>query len=225
MFNRTVAAAVFAACGALVAAPAATAQSVDFYLDECSGLAQQYFGVHNVRTAMRYNGARVDGTETAGGEIFLPSRTAYVACAWPAGDYMISEFFVDGRDHTDFFRPSNSGAPADVPRPPSVGGTDTVRVSFPAGSTGTELTGSVAPGGSVRYVLGAQNGQFLYARVAPRSGHLEYEIFNPDGSFLLELISASQEYRGQLWQSGDHVVEVVNRGGQTLEFNVIFGIE
>lgn len=216
---------ILLAVSSIVYATSTSAQTVGFYLDECSGLAQQYFGVQNVRTAIRYNGARVDGTETAGGEIFLPGRTAYVACAWPAGDFMISEFFVDGRDHTDFFRPANSSAPADVPRPPSVGGTETVRVSFPAGTTGTELTGSVAPGGSVRYELGAQNGQFLYARVAPRSGHLEYEIFNPDGSLLLDLISASQEYRGQLWQSGDHVIEVVNRGGQTIDFNVIFGIE
>ena len=224
MIRHTLAAALLATGGALLSTPA-SAQNVGFYLDECAGLAQQYFGISGVRTAMRYNGARVDGTETAGGEIFLPNRTAYVACAWPAGGYMISEFFVDGRDHTDFFRPSNSSAPADVARPPSVGGTQTVRVSFPAGTTGTELTGSVAPGGSVRYVLGARNGQFLYARVAPRSGHLEYEIFNPDNSFLLELISASQEYRGQLWQTGDHVIEVVNRGGQTIDFNVIFGIE
>lgn len=224
MIRHTLSAALLATGSAVLAAPAA-AQSVGFYLDECSGLAQQYFGVNGVRTAMRYNGARVDGTETAGGEIFLPGRTAYVACAWPPGDYVASEFFVDGRDHTDFVRPGSGAGNSGSSGGAGVGGTETVRVSFPAGSTGTELTGSVPPGGSIRYVLGAQNGQFLYARVAPRSGHLEYEIFNPDGTLLLDLISASQEYRGQLWQTGDHVVEVVNRGGATLSFNVIFGIE
>ena len=37
-----------------------------------------------------------------------------------------------------------------------------------------------------------------------------YQIFNPDGSFLLDQMGAAQEYRGQLWQSGDHVIEVIN---------------
>ena len=166
---------------------------------------------------MHYNGARVDGTETIGGDIYLEARAAYIACAFPPGSTTMSEFFVDGRDHSDFLRVSGGGNV-------ETGGTQTVRVQFPSGPTGTELSGTVAPGGSVRYVLGARNGQNLYARVAPRRGRLEYEIFNPDGSFLLELIDASREYRGQLWQSGDHVIEVVNRGGQTVDFNIIIGI-
>ncbi len=195
---------------------AASAQGIGFYIDECGAMARDYFGVRNARTAMHYNGARVDGTETVAGDIYLEARAAYVACAFPGGSTTMSEFFVDGRDHSDFLRVSGGGAES--------GGTETVRVQFPSGSTGTELTGSVAPGGSVRYVIGARNGQDLYVRVAPRSGRLEFEIFNPDGSFLLELINASREYNGQLWQSGDHVVEVVNRGGQTIDFNVIIGI-
>lgn len=203
----------------LLATPTvASAQGVGYYLDECGAMAREYFGVRNARTAMNYNGARVDGTETVGGDIYLEARVAYIACAFPQGSTSMSEFFVDGRDHSDFLRASGGGGGAES------GGTQTVRVDFPAGSTGAELSGTVAPGGSVRYVLGARDGQDLYVRVAPRSGRLEYEIFNPDGSFLHDLIDASREYRGQLWQSGDHVVEVVNRGGQTIDFNVIFGI-
>ena len=195
---------------------AAPAQGIGFYLDECGAMARDYFGVMNARTAMNYNGARVDGTQTVGGDIYLEARAAYVACAFPPGSTAMSEFFVDGRDHSDFLRVSGGGSEG--------GGTETVRVQFPSGSTGTELTGTVAPGGSVRYVIGARDGQELYVRVAPRNGRLEYEIFNPDGTFLHELIGASREYSGQLWQSGDHVVEVVNRGGQTIDFNVIIGI-
>ena len=108
---------------------------------------------------------------------------------------------------------------------PGMGQTDTVRVQFPSGSTGTELSDNLPPGASRRYVLGAGDGQFLYVRVAPWNGSLEYQIFNPDNTFLLDLIPARQEYRGQLWQDGDHVVEVVNRSGQTVSYNVIFGIE
>ena len=100
------------------------------------------------------------------------------------------------------------------------------RVSVPAGSTGTELTGTLSPGESMRYVLGANDGQDLYVRVTHVSGpRLDFQIFNPDGSFLLDMIPTDREYRGQLWQSGDHVVEVINRGGKPADYNVIFGID
>lgn len=104
-------------------------------------------------------------------------------------------------------------------------GTDTVVVKFESGTSGTELTGTLAPGSSTRYVLGAVNEQFLYVRVAPNNGTLEFSIWNPDGSALLDLISADKEYRGQLWQTGGHVIEVVNRTGADVSYNVVFGIE
>jgi hypothetical protein len=105
------------------------------------------------------------------------------------------------------------------------GTTTTERVRFHGGSTGAELTGRLTPGSSKRYLLGAKKGQDLYVRVAPKGGALDYQIFNPDGSFLLDQISWSKEYRGQLWQAGDHVVEVINRGNHTISYNVIFGID
>ncbi|WP_170342370.1 hypothetical protein [Ruegeria arenilitoris] len=107
----------------------------------------------------------------------------------------------------------------------AAGSTGSQRVKFDAGSTGAELVGQLAPGESQQYVLGAKNEQFLYVRVAPRNGSLDYVIRNPDGSELLGLMSADKEYRGQLWQSGDHVVEVINRGNSAVDYNVIFGIE
>jgi len=103
--------------------------------------------------------------------------------------------------------------------------TNTVQVRFDAGTTGTEITASLTPGSSTRYVLGAGDGQFLYVRVAAQGNGISYQIFNPDNSFLLDQVASSQEYRGQLWQSGDHVIEVINRGKQTVSYNVIFGIE
>lgn len=107
----------------------------------------------------------------------------------------------------------------------ALGSSTQQRVQFQRGTSGAELTGSLGPGGTAQYILGAQNEQFLYVRVAPRNGALDYVIRNPDGSELLGLMTADREYRGQLWQTGDHVVEVINRGGETIDFNVIFGIE
>lgn len=209
--------AIIAAALALAAPLPAAAQSVGVMLDACAATAQAYFNAPRAQTNMRYNGARVDGVETIGGEIYLNGRAPYIACAFAPRSLRQTEFFVDGRDQSSFLAAAGGGAGA--------GQTTTEQVRFPAGTSGTELSSNLAPGASRRYVLGAGDGQFLYVRVAPWNGTLDYQIFNPDGSFLLDMVPARQEYRGQLWQSGDHVVEVVNRSNQTVSYNVIFGIE
>ena len=99
------------------------------------------------------------------------------------------------------------------------------RVRFASGTTGAEYADQLMPGASKRYVLGAQSGQNLYFRLAANGPGMSYQIFNPDGSFLLDQMTGDQEYRGQLWQSGDHVIEVINRANGAQSFNVIFGIE
>lgn len=109
--------------------------------------------------------------------------------------------------------------------PESDGGTETTTVRFAAGASGATYDGSLNPGGSMRYVLGANENQFLDVRVAPDGPGISYQIFNPDGSFLLEMTDPDKPYRGQLWQSGGHVVEVINRGGGTTGFRVEFSIE
>ncbi len=105
------------------------------------------------------------------------------------------------------------------------GASDTVRVQFTSGTSGAELTDSLLPQESRRYVLGARDGQFLYFRLAANGPGMTYAIYNPDGSVLLDEMVAAQEYRGQLWQSGDHVVEVSNTANGAQSYNVIFGIE
>jgi hypothetical protein len=209
---------------ALAATLPAAAQSVGVMLDRCAATAQSYFGAPFAQANMRYNGARVDGTETVGGEIYLNGRAPYIACAFSRRNLTQTEFFVDGRDQSSFLVASGGGG-GNSGGGSGVGQTTTERVQFTAGTSGAELSSNLAPGASRRYVLGAGDGQFLYTRVAPWNGSLEYQIFNPDGTFLLDLISARQEYRGQLWQDGDHVVEVVNRSNQTVSYNVIFGIQ
>jgi hypothetical protein len=64
----------------------------------------------------------------------------------------------------------------------------------------------------------------LYFRLAANAPGLSYKIFNPDGSLLLGETNAAQEYRGQLWQSGDHKIEVKNLSNRQQSFNVIFGV-
>jgi hypothetical protein len=103
--------------------------------------------------------------------------------------------------------------------------TATQRVQFAKGRNGATLSATLTPGSSIRYVLGAKKNQFLNVRVDARNSGIEYQIFNPDRSFLLEQISSSKPYRGQLWQTGDHVVEVINRGNGNASISVTFNVQ
>jgi hypothetical protein len=109
--------------------------------------------------------------------------------------------------------------------PENDGETTTVQVRFSAGASGATYDGSLTRGSSTRYVLGARDGQFLDVQVSPGGAGISYQIFNPDQSFLLDMIDADKPYRGQLFQSGDHMVEVINRGDATTSYRVVFGIE
>jgi hypothetical protein len=105
------------------------------------------------------------------------------------------------------------------------GASGTERVAFASGTSGAQLTGSLLPQESRRYILGARNGQVLYVRLAANGPNMTYVIYNPAGSVLLDEVSAAQEYRGQLWQSGDHIVEVYNMSNGAQSHHVMFGIE
>ncbi|MGI9370371.1 MAG: hypothetical protein ACR2O2_16190 [Ruegeria sp.] len=100
----------------------------------------------------------------------------------------------------------------------------TQRVQFDAGTSGTAMTATLQPNTSVRYVLGANDGQFLNVDIGSHGGAVEYKIINPDGSNLLDLIASDTPYQGQLWQSGNHVIEVVNGGAQPVTFDIGIGI-
>ena len=97
-------------------------------------------------------------------------------------------------------------------------GTSTETVRFHKGIRAQPSSGHLVPGASHRYILGAKDGQMLYVTVNHDHAKAEYQIFNPDGSFLLDLIDSRHPYQGQLWQSGNHVVEVVNRGSHRVKF-------
>ena len=101
----------------------------------------------------------------------------------------------------------------------------TERVRFSRGSSGTQFTDTLDAGQSHRFVLGARNGQELYFRIDADSPGLSYRILNPNHTALLGEVRADMEYRGTLWQSGDHVIEVMNRGSGAQTFKVIIGIE
>lgn len=103
--------------------------------------------------------------------------------------------------------------------------TSTERVRFDPGTTGAEITAMLTPGSSARYVVRARERQDPYVRVVPRGPGIFYQVCNPDGSFLLEQMTPDREYRGSLWQSGHHVIEVINRGSNTTSYNLILSAD
>ncbi len=117
----------------------------------------------------------------------------------------------------------DGGGAMDGAAAPTVSGDQVVK--FDAGTSGTAMSATLQSGTSVRYVLGANDGQFLNVDVGSHGGALDYKIFNPDGSLLLDLISSDTPYQGQLWQTGEHVVEVVNAGAQPVSFDIGIGIK
>lgn len=148
-------------------------------------------------------------------------RIATLADPWFEG-WASGDFLVEG---TGAVQHSSAPRSQAQPRAQARSGDTEQRVRFAAGSTGVEMTGSLSPGETQRYVIGASSSQELYVRVAPRGNPISYQIFNPDRTFLLDQMTSDREYRGQLWQSGDHVIEVINRTNGAAGYNIIIGIE
>ncbi|NDW45290.1 SH3 domain-containing protein [Ruegeria sp. PrR005] len=122
---------------------------------------------------------------------------------------------------------SHGGAATQLPSKPPASGTGQVTtavIRFPAGATGTEFTEQIENGAVRRYVLGARDQQFLYLRVGSGNPGVSWRILNPNKT-LLSQGTAGQDYRGQLWQTGDHIIEVHNRSGRPQTYKVILNIK
>ena len=99
-----------------------------------------------------------------------------------------------------------------------------MRVQFAAGTNGQQRTGTLTPGSSIRFVLGAANEQTLEVSFVNTDPAIEYQIFLPNGRHLLDAISNTLPYQGSLFMSGDHVIEVINRGHIDARYAVWMGI-
>lgn len=179
--------------------------------------------IDELRSRVGNTGGEVLGQEFSEAAIMVRLRDAN------GGEY---ECLVwSGPEIADFRQVSGEGAMADDGGGAMAGAaasqvvSGTQRVQFAPGTSGEALSGTLNPNTSVSYILGAANEQFLRVSVGSHGGALDYRIFNPDGSLLLDLVSSDTPYQGQLWQSGDHVVEVVNAGAEPVAFDIGIGIE
>lgn len=123
----------------------------------------------------------------------------------------------------DYLVPASGPSMAVDHRAPSVSHTQSVRVRFAPGTGGTRETGTLSAGNTVRYVLGVRNGQMLEVSFARTDSDIDYRIIMPNGHVLLDEVKASLPYQGQLYMSGDHVVEVINRGPGAADYDIYMG--
>lgn len=101
------------------------------------------------------------------------------------------------------------------------------RVEFAPGTSGAILNVALGSGDSTTYLLGARDGQFLDVRLESDSPFLSFMIYVPDGDILYESAQAGNSYRGQLYESGDHRVELFYNGdvGTTGSGQLTIGID
>ena len=131
------------------------------------------------------------------------------ASGWVAGEYLVE---------------AAGPAPAVSHEARAEPTTQTVRIQFAAGASGQQRTGTLTPGSSVRFVLGAANQQMLEVSFVNTDPDISYQIFLPNGRLLLDQVSSRLPYQGQLFMSGDHVVEVINRSHDDARYAVYMGI-
>jgi hypothetical protein len=201
----------------------ALAQSPDYMIEDCTLASRQFYGEYEARTEAKYEGQRTDGTHAVNGTINLENRSAYFSCSYNAGGTTLVEFFAEQKSWPDFVRGGGSPYAGGSGSAPAQSVT-TERVRFAAGASSADFTAQLPPGMTVRYRLGAQKNQFLDVQISPANAPLQYRILNPDGTALLDALPVNKPYRGQLWQSGDHVVEVINQSNSTVPFDIYLAI-
>lgn len=163
---------------------------------------------------------RIIGALSNGTPVILHGCRAVGSARWCEIE-QITDMHEPGWVNGRFLR---EAAAATRPEARSAGASDRERVRFAAGRHGVAMAGTLAPGASRRYVLGARSGQMFRFALSAGGPGLSYQIFNPDRSFLLDQVPAAQAYQGQLWQNGDHVIEVINRGSRAQSYSASFDI-
>lgn len=112
--------------------------------------------------------------------------------------------------------------PSPIPTAP-----DDIRVQFDAGTSGSTETATLGSGDAVVYLLGASEGQVMGVTVDASADNTFFILYAPTGDIMFESSQGGRSYRGQLFTSGDHRVEVFYNGdvGTTSDVTTTFGIE
>lgn len=205
------------ALATLTSASAVHAQAPERMMQECRIRAHEVLHTRLPDIETKYEGQRTDGTHAVNGTAFVRGRTETFQCSFGPRGRRIVQFVVNHPSH------GQDGQASQLPeREPT---TRTVELQIDRETRGTEVRDRLGSGDSVRYILRGRNRQFLYVHLVSRNPRVYFNIFRPDNGTLYESAIAGNEYRGQLFLNGEHVIEVYSRSPRAADFNLVVGVE
>ncbi len=192
----------------------AKANSPDQMMQVCRIRAHEVIHTRLPDVETKYEGQRTDGTHAVNGTAWVRGRTETFQCSFDRRGRNIIQFIVN--------EPTGGSTATQLPE--SEPQTRTVNVDF-RGNAIQEFRESLNPGESVRYVFRGGNRKFLQVHMYTRNNRTYFNIFTPDRHTLYESARAGNDYRGQLWLDGEHVVEVYNTSPSRSSFDVTLQLQ
>jgi hypothetical protein len=177
----------------------AEARTPERMMQECRNRAHEVMHVRLPDVETKYEGQRTDGTHAVNGTVRARGRIETFQCSFERSGRQIIQFIVNN--------PTTGGSAQQLPETEPL--TSTQQVDF-RGNPYQQFQGTLNPGDSVRYVFRDGNRKFLDVHFRSRNRRAYFNIFTPDRQTLYESARAGNDYRGQLWLDGEHVVEVYN---------------
>lgn len=208
---------VIAVAVTLAAAPAGSAAqaSVADMLAGCRFEAAVRLGGDAGSIAAAYAGPQADGTEAVTGTIRQDGAAVAFRCAYDRGGTRLVGFTSDAA----------ADAAQATTAPETHSGTPTERVRFRVGGSGAHLSGSLGPGGSVRYLVRASAGQHLSVALVSGGPYLYFNVYGAGGTLLYASEKGRSQFRGRLDRTGDQVVEVYYAGAQGSGYRFSVGLD
>lgn len=207
----TVAAGLVALGGLAVAAQARTP---DRMMQDCRVRAHEVLHARMPDIETKYEGQRTDGTHAVNGTAWMRGRQETFQCSFDRRGREIVQFVVN--------KPTESHGATQLPETEPQTRTENVRFR---NDNSQEFDGRLNSGDSVRYVFRGGNRKFLHVHLTTRNHRTYFNIFTPDGRTLYESARAGNDYRGQLWLDGEHIVQVYNVSPRPAPYAILLELQ
>ena len=191
----------------------AEARTPERMMQECRMRAHEVLHTRLPNIETKYEGQRTDGTHAVNGTAYIRRRKETFQCSFNRPGRRIVRFVVN--------QPTGgSSAANDGPDREPTTRTENIRLRGYK-----EYSGELNPGDSMRYVFKNGNRKFLNLHLLTRNRRVYVNVFTPNGRTLHESARAGNDYLGQLWLDGEHVVEVSNRGRRAASYKLGMALE
>lgn len=195
-------------------AGAAHARTPERMMQDCRVRAHEVLHARLPDIQTKYEGQRTDGTHAVNGTVWMRGRTETFQCSFNRSGREIVQFIVN--------KPTEGPGATQLPETEPQTRTENVRFR---NDNSQEFDGRLNSGDSVRYVFRGGNRKFLHVHLTTRNHRTYFNIFTPDGRALYESARAGNDYRGQLWLDGEHIVEVYNVSPRTAPYAILLELQ